>query len=214
VVGVALFFLPTKVFGSSAIQIGEIGWNGSSRSSADEWVELWNLNDEPIPLTGIALNGVSGEGSVMYFDETDVIAPHSVFLIANYPAEHEKSALSVQADVVTTTLSLSNDSFALKLVDSTGTEIDHVGVEDRASDMTNTDHHASMVRDSSTSTTWIESTVSQNFDADVSDLGTPGICDGCATVEIVDIATSTENIFYTLPLATSTMDHSNQLEVT
>jgi len=155
------------------IVIGEIAWAGSSVSSADEWLELWNQSNEPFSLNGYSLSGASSEP--ILFDETQIIPAQSVFLIANYSDEDEKSALEYKPDLVTTALSLPNGALKIDLIAPDGTTIDSVG-DGGAPPAGMTSPRTSMVRISDSE--WMDAQTSDGLDPEVSDLGTPGIMDG------------------------------------
>ncbi len=110
-----------------AVIISEIGWAGSSLSNADEWLELTNVSDSPIDISGWAIIGAASSGGTIILPEGSSVAAHNTFLIANYDQSHEKSLLSVQPDYVTTSVSLSNSRLSLILSDNGGTTIDRAG---------------------------------------------------------------------------------------
>ena len=158
------------------IVIGEIAWAGSSLSSADEWLELWNQSNEPFLLNGYYLSGASSEP--MLFDETQIIPAQSVFLIANYSDEDEKSALGHKPNLVTTALSLSNSALKIDLIAPDGTTTDSVG-DGGAPSAGTASPRTSLVRVSDSD--WMSAQTSDGFDAEISDLGTPGLMDGYQT---------------------------------
>ena len=110
----------------SNLVIGEINWAGSSLSTADEWLELWNLGDAELNLAGFTLTGASTAPAIV-LGSTDIVQPHSVFLISNYQTGDEKSELTIASQLVTSTLALSNEKMDLRLVDPTGTLVDQAG---------------------------------------------------------------------------------------
>lgn len=159
---------------SPAILIGEVAWAGSSLSTADEWLELWNASDEPIELAGYELRGAGSESIV--FDTTHTLAPKSAFVIANYSASDTKSVLALEPNVITTTISLSNSTLHIELFAPDGALVDTAGdgTPPAGSSLPN---KASMIRllDGG----WISATSSANLDPDITDFATPGMCDGC-----------------------------------
>ncbi|HVM90525.1 MAG TPA: lamin tail domain-containing protein, partial [Verrucomicrobiae bacterium] len=157
--------------------IGEIGWAGSSKSSADEWLELWNRSTEPVDLNGYSLEGAGG-GKDIVFNADDVIAPQSAFLVANYAASDTKSALASDPQVVTTTLSLPNDVLDIKLFDADGTLVDEAGTGGTPPAGFSSSTKASMVR--LQDGTWVTANTREHFDDGIADFGTPGSCDGCS----------------------------------
>lgn len=173
------FFRPLMVRAEEGpnLVIGEVAWAGSSVSSADEWLEIWNRSNEPVPLDGYSLSGASAEPIV--FDETQVLQPQSAFLIANYSADEEKSALANEPDLVTTAVSLSNSSLKIELVAPDGIVIDSAG-DGSAPPAGSASQRASMQRDASGE--WVTADASEGFDSEMTDLGTPGVCDACEAV--------------------------------
>ena len=55
-----IFSFPVGAFGSSDIIINEIAWMGTEKSTADEWMELYNSNDSPVSLDGWILKSATG----------------------------------------------------------------------------------------------------------------------------------------------------------
>lgn len=169
-----------------AVIIEEIAWAGSSVSIADEWIELANLGEATATVAGWALRGAGESGRTIFLPPDAVIAPRSVYLVANYADEDAKSALAVSVDLATTTVSLSNSALGLELVDENGATMDRAG-DGSAPGAGSSSPKTAMLRVSSTSNgelapSWTNATASQNFDASVADLGSPGVCDLCASV--------------------------------
>jgi hypothetical protein len=175
--------------------IGEIAWAGSSKSTADEWLELWNLGDEPIDLTGYRLVGAGGSDGII-FDATHVIPPRSAFLVANYDAE--KSAMAIDPQLVTSAVSLPNDKLKIELFDPDGVLVDMAGDGAAPSAGFSSSTKASMLRKPDGG--WRSSDTQGRMDEGIADFGTPGICDGCAWSE-ADLAaaevTETETMMTT-----------------
>ena len=154
--------------------IGEVAWAGSSLSSADEWIELWNLSDTPIALSGYRLEGASP--SPLVFDDTHIIAPKSVFLIANYDTSDEKSTVATTTHLVTTSVSLSNSALDLQLFDASDILVDELAAG--APPAGSSTPKATMIR-SALDMAWLSATTTNFMKDDITDLGTPGFCDGC-----------------------------------
>lgn len=96
----------------------EIMWMGSSASSADEWLELYNRSDEELDLAGWTITRlVDGDEAIMLQIDKGALPPGSTFLIANYPPEDPHSALAVKPDRVDAALSLPNTRLQLRLYD-------------------------------------------------------------------------------------------------
>ena len=97
-------------------------WSGSSGSSADEWIELYNRSAATIDLSGWTLTRLSNdEFQVMFIFDTASIASGQTFLIANYTADHEKSRLATEPQFVSTSISLPNSKLLLQLYDNNPT---------------------------------------------------------------------------------------------
>ncbi|MCR4256190.1 MAG: hypothetical protein NUW08_00615, partial [Candidatus Uhrbacteria bacterium] len=154
--------------------IGEVAWAGSSKSTADEWLELWNLGDVPLDLTGYRLVGAGGSDGIL-FDASHVIPPLSAFLVANYEAE--KSVLAIDPQLVTSAVSLPNEKLHIELFDPDGLLVDMAG--DGATPLAgySSSTKASMLR--MPDGDWKTSESRERMDEGIADFGTPGICDGC-----------------------------------
>lgn len=180
--------LPVRTHASTpTVVISEIAWAGSSISSADEWIELTNVGDTVVDLSGWTLTGAGSSGGDLVLPDGAQIEPQSTFVIANYEHTHANSALESAPSYVTSTLSLSNDGFSLTLSDSGGALMDVAGgtgspfagrsggTGDSADG-----RYASMVRndglgDGSLEESWGDADTSSGFKSGVEDFGTPGI---------------------------------------
>lgn len=109
---------------TSQVVINEVMWMGSTVSTADEWIELRNLTNSSIDLTGWIIERAA-EGSSSIVLEGSIPA-NGFYLISNYNSTSTSSALadSVEADMVMTGLSLNNSGEKLILKDAVGTIID------------------------------------------------------------------------------------------
>lgn len=161
------------------ILIGEVQWSGSSRSTADEWLELWNVSSEPVNLSGWSLMG--GSERPIFFASTTILAPQQTLLIANYAANSDKTLLVNQTiAIATSSLSLSNDRLALELRDQTGQVQDSIASTTKPPAGSSTPVNTSMVRTRATSG-WSWKSATSTFFVGAPDLGTPGVCDECST---------------------------------
>ncbi|MXW79577.1 MAG: lamin tail domain-containing protein, partial [Gemmatimonadetes bacterium] len=98
------------------VVISELMWSGSTASTADEWIELYNASDAAIDLTGWTLTYRSGdEDKVMFVLDAGVIPVGQTFLIANYAADHKNSLLAVEPQRVDAAVSLPNSKLLLQL---------------------------------------------------------------------------------------------------
>ncbi len=160
------------------ILIGEVQWSGSSRSTADEWLELWNVSSESVSLDGWSLVGSSERP--IFFASTTILAPQQTLLIANYAASSDKTLLVNQTiTIATSSLSLSNDRLALELRDHTGYVQDSIASATKPPAGSSTPVNTSMVRTRTTSG-WSWRSATSAFFVGAPDLGTPGVCDECS----------------------------------
>lgn len=165
---------------SSPIVIGEVAWAGSSLSTADEWLELWNLGGNDVPIGGYILLGASTNPLSLPPDA--VIPAHGTYLISNYDASNTKSVLAAAPQYVTTDVALSNSVLQVVLQDAAGTEVDRAGTGGAPPAGQSGSIKISMIRSGDV---WINATTSVGFDEGSLDLGTPGVCDGCVVADPV-----------------------------
>ncbi len=167
------------------IVIGEISWAGSSLSTSDEWVELWNLSDQDVSLDGWRLDGMGENGKTIVLPADSTISAHEVFVIANYGSADAKSAGVFPPQVVTTTVSISNSQLMIGLFDDTGSLVDSAGDGGSPPAGASLPQKITMLRksvdmDGASAEAWVSAEQSLHLKAGVEDLGTPGICDFCA----------------------------------
>ncbi|MBU2566730.1 lamin tail domain-containing protein [Patescibacteria group bacterium] len=168
---------PKAVKASSGIVISEIAWAGSSLSQADEWIELYNPTDIEISVGGWYLTGCGSSGKNIVLPNDAIIKAHKTFLIANYNTDDEKTALVIQADVTTSTLSVSNSSMLIELKDQVGEIIDVAGDGGTPLAGASEEFKISMQRvgiflAGNSKEAWISASASSNLST--SDLGSPG----------------------------------------
>lgn len=191
-----------------AIIISEVAWAGSSANASDEWIELTNLGVEPVGLGGWTLDGAATSHAALTLPDGLAVGPLESFLIANYADANASSALARTPDLVTTALSLPNESFAVSLRDSSGNPCDTAGDGTTPpAGRTGSDGGgagggvgggtASMVRaapvkDGALDASWTTATESAGFDDGFSDLGTPGSAEGWFFAEADDAPGSAE----------------------
>lgn len=170
---------------SNTIVIGEIAWAGSSLSTADEWLELWNLSPEEKNIGGWILTGASSEP--ILFPATATIPGLGVFLISNYAQQEEKSVIATTSHLVTTALSLSNSALHLTLTHTNGTIIDTAGIGKTPLAGSSGKIPSAMLRDiqNNATSTWISAFETKNMKSSAPDLGTPGWCDRCTIQTII-----------------------------
>ena len=103
----------------AAVVLNEIAWMGSSASSADEWVELYNDGVVPVDLTGWKITGKNSASIALL---SGSIAPNGYFLIER---SDDNTVPDVPADlVVSFGKGISNDGETLKLLDGGGNTVD------------------------------------------------------------------------------------------
>ncbi len=111
---------------SGPIFFSELMWRGSSASTADEWIELYNSSDRVIDLSGYEIFDEIKSKTMVQISEGQ-IAPHGNFLISNYGSDSAKSILNIEPDIVDSGLNLSNTELRLLLIDASGKIIDTAG---------------------------------------------------------------------------------------
>lgn len=171
----------------SPIVIGEVAWAGSTLSTADEWIELWNVSDAPVAVGNWSLHGMGESGRSIPLPADAVIPAQGTYVVANYGPSETKSNLAAEPQVVTTTVSLSNSALRFELYDASGNPIDSAGIGGAPPAGSSGTNKISMVRTDAgvigaTPTAWSDQTVAANLKSGSVDFGTPGICDGCSAL--------------------------------
>ena len=166
------------------VVISELMWPGSTASSADEWIELYNPSDATVDLAGWTLTLRSGdEDKVMLVLDAGAISPGQTFLIANYAADHKKSLLAVQPQFVDAAVSLPNTKLLLHLYDGdpqVGGQLIDVADDGRGAPFAgDSASKSAMVRiafdqPGDQSESWATATEQSGWDSGASELGTPG----------------------------------------
>jgi len=111
---------------SKTLVINEIAWAGSAASSTDEWIELCNVSDEAVDLTGWTI--VFGE-VVIHLAEVDgatkEVRQVSVELGGFFLLERtdDDTISDIEADLIYAG-ALSNAGMVLRLIDPNGVEVD------------------------------------------------------------------------------------------
>lgn len=108
------------------VVINELLWTGSAISSADEWIELRNVSDHAVDLSGWTMTKKSSgaETSMMTIPSGKIIPAASVFLISNYANTSPSTTLNVVPDYVTTDVALANSTLQIKLYDASHALVD------------------------------------------------------------------------------------------
>lgn len=180
---------PVRAQTQPEIFFSEIAWAGSSISSADEWIELANATDRDVVLDGWVISrwvvsGTSGHEEDMVA-LSGTIHPNQFFVIghkAHYLFAHGESVLATDPDFSTTSLSLSNNAFQLKLYQPTSPGrllVDTAGNGGKPL-AGSVEPKSSMLRrfpigDGGNKDSWYNATTSDGFDPGVTDLGSPGL---------------------------------------
>ncbi len=118
---------PATTVSPGDLIINELMWMGSSVSSADEWIELRNMTDRTIDLTGFKIQKYNGSTYVdMITLPSSFIEARGYYLIANYTPGSSDSQLRplVTADLVTTSVDLAAGHLQLQLTDSLDNVLD------------------------------------------------------------------------------------------
>ena len=184
-----LFGLPLRAAAETSpprIIVSEVNWAGSATSNADEWLELTNLEEEAIDLSGWSIEGAATSNTALTLPSGAIIQPQATYLISNYA--EDQSTLARTPDFVTTAVALSNSGLRLVLRNNTSAEVDTVGdgslpPAGNSLAIGNTSV-ASMIRSGDE---WVSATTSVNFDDGVTQLGTPGIVDVMVPEPAVEI---------------------------
>lgn len=178
--------------------IEEVAWAGSSKSIADEWIELANVGDATATVGGWQIRGAGESGRTIFLPPETLIGPRATLIVANYKEMDAKSALAAHVDVATTTVALSNSTLGVELRDASGMIIDRAGDGGMPFAGKSGSAPATMIRTSPTSTGdskdgWMTATSSLGYKEGVADAGTPGFCDVCAMLADEDPLMSRED---------------------
>ena len=174
-------FARAEELAAPKIFFSEIAWRGSSVSTADEWLELYNDSNEIIDISKWTIFDKARDREMLKIDD-GLIAPKGCFLNSNKAKDHRfsggESVLNIDPDVVDSGVSLSNDHFQILLLDSGGQIVDIAGsggapfvgtYDSQISSMERSD----FVIGGDQSGAWRPATVRENLDALSSDYGTP-----------------------------------------
>lgn len=162
-----------------AVIINEIGWAGTSLSISDEFVELYNTTNYDINMSNWKIKGAATSGSDLILPATSTIPALGFFIVANYPPDSEKSASEIEADFISSSISLANSDAEYQLLDSENILIDEADDGSGAPFAGNNETKASMARkpgcwDGGLEECWFTSHDQINLKPDLPDLATPG----------------------------------------
>jgi uncharacterized repeat protein (TIGR01451 family) len=155
---------------SMSVTISEVAWAGTSASSSDEWVELYNPGSSAVNISGWTLT----DGT------TPIVLSGSIPAGSFFLLEDRQEAVSdVTADQIDSSLSLSNSGETLKLLDGSATLIDSANLNGGAWPAGSSSTYGTMERiftvpDSDTAWTTNTGVIKNGKDADgYPILGTP-----------------------------------------
>ncbi len=110
---------------SGDVVINEIMWMGSHQRATDEWIELRNMTDKDIDISGWVIQNL---GTVVTPDITlpasSAIVANGYFVISNFAESNVGSRLLTAPNYVTTTVDLDDGSEQLTLMTSGAVVID------------------------------------------------------------------------------------------
>ncbi|EKD46866.1 MAG: endonuclease/exonuclease/phosphatase family protein [uncultured bacterium] len=165
--------------------ISELMWPGSSLSTADEFIELFNTTDHAINISEWKLSKISSNTEVVMLSmpANSSISAKSYFVVANYNKDNIKSILNIVPDVVNTAVSIANDKLQVALykgaIEDKSNLVDIAGDGNNPLEGENEAVKRSMERndiagDGTVKKNWHTCMVSYNLDVSVLDCATPG----------------------------------------
>ena len=104
--------------GVHSVHFNEIAWMGTTESSNNEWIELYNSSDAPIDITGWRIKTIDGSPDI---DLKGTISAHRFFLLERT----DDNTTPALADQIYTG-SLNNSGERLQLFDNNGVLVDDV----------------------------------------------------------------------------------------
>ena len=178
-----------------SVVVSELMWSGSSASSSDEWIELFNRGSETVDLSGWTITRGDGEEeSVMVLIEAGQLPPGEVFLISNYGHDDDRSRLAAVPSLVEPQVSLPNTKLRLRLYDGPPESASVIDLIDDGRGAPfgglSGETKAAMVRTDLAAPgdqkdSWTTATEASGWDPGATELGTPGTLPGQqASVEI------------------------------
>lgn len=174
-----LIYLPgVQASVEKTIVINEIRWMGSSKSTSDEWLELRNLTDFDVDISGWEISGAATKGKDLTIPAGSLISANGYFLIANYPKNSDKTILDIEADWFTPSVSLVNSERQYLLKNDLGETVDIINTEfddPLAGDKENKWSQERILNptDGTKSNNWYTATESKNLKDSASEFATP-----------------------------------------
>lgn len=206
-------FVPNTINATTApdVIISEIMWAGSTASAADEWIELTNMSNQSIDVSGWSLTGASN--APIIFPNESFIDPHTPFLISNYAHTNTNSTLNTQSQIVSTMVSIPNDKFILTLtapnrgvVDSAGNGgAPFAGASGGTGDVLHGQYRSmerrDFLMDGTIKDAWVDANTSNGFKESVLDQGTPGRLNSDLQSQLMNTATPSTSIAVESPVS-------------
>lgn len=163
--------------------INEVFWSGSSLSSVDEFIELYNTTDQDLDISDWIITEAGANNNELILPASSTIPALGFFVVANYSPDNEKSILDIEADWVTPSISLANSDARYILRDQNGTDIDQADDGEGEPLAGDNETKASMARkpdcwDGGAGECWFTSEIQENLKDDVLDFATPGADNG------------------------------------
>jgi hypothetical protein len=111
------------------VVINEVMWSGSTVSSQDEWLELKNMTDKDVDLSGWSITNLgTNTQPVITLPAGTVVKASGYFVIANFAESNASSALLHAPDYVVNQIALANAGEQLTLKDNAAQTIDQTPV--------------------------------------------------------------------------------------
>lgn len=167
---------PTAPLSSQTVIINELMWMGSNGDINDEWIELKNVTNSSIDISGWKLVGAANSGGTIVIPSNATIPANEFFLVTNYNSSN--SILAIDPDVQTVSINLSNSVLQIILKNASDTVVDTAWNGSSPTVGSNVAPKKSMERnatfgDGSITTNWHTSTGSTNLDAATTESATP-----------------------------------------
>jgi hypothetical protein len=163
--------LPARAAEPPRIRISEINYAGSEASTADEWIEIANLENAPVDVSNWVITGIGTSGGAIALAPGTTITPQKTILIANYNVGDPKTTLTIAPQLVTTSVSIGNTDLNIILAMGDGTVTDEYHDSGKL-DYGSPAPAASIERDL-TDLSWHSALTSINL-SKVNQMGTPG----------------------------------------
>lgn len=206
--------VPSGADGTPTVVINELMWMGSTASSADEWIELRNLSDISVDLSGWQLTRRSSgvESLMLTIPSGKSIPAGGYFLIANNAPtalfgtapNQKESPLAATPDVVDASVSLLNSGLQLKLyagafvpgatpvdVADDGSGDPLAGAFDSSKSLYRSMERNLAPGDGTFSTSWHSANSTVGWDAGAVELGTPKAANSASAPVVVLAAPAT-----------------------